>query len=88
MDNLKQQWQSDVAIFEAHRFNMGDVEDPDLWAAESLHKFEISDEGKWLSDNVLETMTWHRIPCEYGWQYQIRAKLSPEKYTYYQLRFK
>lgn len=70
-----------------HTFNMGDVEDPDLWAASSLYEWEKSDAGEWLMKNSSPTPSWHRIPCDYGWQYQIKAYLTPKKLTYYKLRF-
>lgn len=84
MDNLKPRWQSEVVV---HTFNLGDVEDPDLWAADSLYKFENSDKGKWIMSNSTPTPIWKRIPCEYGWQYQIRAYLTPEQLTYYKLKY-
>lgn len=70
-----------------HTFNMSDVEDPDLWAAESLHKWEKSDAGAWVMKNSASVPSWYRIPCDYGWQYQIRAHLTPSKLTYYKLKF-
>ena len=90
MDNLKPQWQSEeksTLVYEVHKFNLGDVEDPDLWAAQSLHEFEKSDKGQWIMSNSAPTASWHRIPCEYGWQYQIRAYLSPQQITYYKLKY-
>lgn len=85
MDRSKQKWQSEYIV---HTFNMSDVEDPDLWASESLLKFEKSELGQWLMKNTNPIPSWHRVPCEYGWQYQIRAMLTPEQYTYYSLKFK
>lgn len=84
MDNLKQPWQCEVVV---HTFNMSDVEDPDLWAAESLCKFEDSAKGRWVMEHSAPTASWHRIPREYGWQYQIRAYLTPEQVTYYKLKY-
>lgn len=77
----------DYIVYEVHRFNMGDVEDPDLWAAQSLWDFEKSDKGKWVMENSNPTASWHRIPCDYGWQYQIRGYFQPEQLTYYRLKF-
>jgi hypothetical protein len=70
-----------------HTFNMGDVEDPDLWAASSLYEWEKSDAGEWTMKNSDPTPSWHRVPCDYGWQYQVRAYLTPKQLTYYKLRF-
>lgn len=71
----------------AHKFNMGDVEDPDLWAADSLWKWEKSAVGEWCMKYSNPTPTWHRIPCDYGWQYQIRIYLTPEQLTFYRLKY-
>lgn len=71
----------------AHTFNMGDVEDPDLWASESLYKWEKSDKGQWCMKNSNPTPSWHRIPFNYGWQYQIKIYLTPKQVTYYKLKF-
>lgn len=86
MDNLEleQPWQCELVV---HTFNMSDVEDPDLWAAESLSKFEDSEKGEWIMKYSRPTPSWHRVPREYGWQYQIRAYLTPEQVTYYKLKY-
>lgn len=88
MDKLKQLWQSNTTVvYEVHKFNMSDVEDPDLWAAQSLYEFEQTDKGKWVMKNSAPKASWHRTPCDYGWQYQIRAYLAPEQITYYKLKY-
>ncbi len=90
MKQSKHQWPSEAQstiVYEVHRFNMGDVEDPDLWAAQSLMDFEKSDKGKWVMSNSAPQASWHRIPCDYGWQYQIRAYLTPNQITYYKLKY-
>ncbi len=84
MDKSKQQWQSELTV---HTFNMGDVEDPDLWAAQSLYEFEQSEKGKWVMKNSVPTPSWYRIPSHYGWTYEIRAYLSPNQVTYYKLKY-
>ena len=84
MDNLKQPWQCEITV---HKFNMSDVEDPDLWAAQSLCEFEKSEKGEWVMKHSAPTASWHRIPCDYGWQYQIRAYLTPEQITFYKLKY-
>ncbi len=71
----------------AHKFNMGDVEDPDLWASDSLWKWEKTMAGQWCMKNSNPTPIWYRVPCDYGWQYQIRIYLTPTQLTYYRLKF-
>jgi hypothetical protein len=71
-----------------HEFTMGDVEDPDLYAAEPMWKWEKSEEGQWIMEHAVETPSWHRIPdmMQYGYRFQIRAKLSGPRLTEYLLR--
>jgi hypothetical protein len=59
-----------------HKFTMGDVEDPDLYAAQPLYDWEHSDAGQWVMKNACETPTWYRLadPMTYGYKYEIRAK--------------
>ena len=59
-----------------HSFTMGDVEDPDLYAAEPLMKWEQSDFGQWCMKNAADTPTWYRMadPISFGYKYEIRAK--------------
>jgi hypothetical protein len=69
-----------------HKFNMSDVEDPDLWAAHSFLEWEKSDKGSWIMENAKEP-TWHRNPHQYGWQYTITASMEETQYTYYKLKY-
>jgi len=92
MDNLKHPWQFDsdeskTITYTVHSFNMGDVEDPDIYAADSLIKWEKTPAGGWIMENSAPTASWHRIPHYHGWQYQIKAYLTPKQLTYYKLKF-
>jgi hypothetical protein len=73
-----------------HEFNMGDVEDPDLYAAQPLYEWQQSEQGQWVMEHAVETPSWYRIPdtMQYGYKYQIRAKLSGPRLTEYLLRHK
>ena len=93
MDKSKQIWQCDspkVSItYKVHEFNMSDVEDPDLWAAQYLYEFERSEKGKWIMENSSPTPSWHKHAdhMTYGYKYQIKAYLTPEQLTYYKLKY-
>ena len=69
-----------------HKFRMSDVEDPDLWAAQTFLEFEKSEKGSWVMKNTNDA-TWHRHPHEYGWQYTITASMNEQQYTYYKLKY-
>lgn len=72
-----------------HSFRMGDVEDPDLYAASPLIEWEKSEIGQWIMSNAVETPSCHRIiePSSYGYLYQIRAKLRGPALTEWLLKY-
>jgi len=72
-----------------HRFRLGDVEDPDLYAAEPLYKWQESDPGKFVMKHAIDKPIWHRQldQSTYGYQYVIEAELEMKKLSEYYLRF-
>lgn len=72
-----------------HRFQMGDVEDPDLYAAQPLYEWQESEQGKWVMERAVETPEWHRHlePVTYGYRYAIVAKLKDVDYTFWTLKW-
>jgi len=79
----------EVKTVVVHEFSMGDVEDPDLYAADPLLRWEKSDQGQWIMKNACDTPTWHRMAdhVTYGYRYQIRAKLVGSALTEWLLRY-
>jgi len=75
----------EITVYE---FTMGDVDDPDLYAAQPLWEWQESDDGKWIMENAVETPCWHRQadPYNRGYQYAIRAKLQGARLTEWLLR--
>lgn len=72
-----------------HKFIMGDVEDPDLYAAQPLLEWQQSEMGKWVMEHSLETPMWHRHvePITYGYKYAITAYLKGPDYTFWTLKW-
>jgi hypothetical protein len=72
-----------------HRFTMGDVEDPDLFAAEPLLKWQHSEKGAWVMSHAVESPVWHRMAdiSTFGYTYVVRARLKDVDYTFYQLKW-
>jgi hypothetical protein len=77
---------SDVVV---HSFVMGDVEDPDLYAAQPLTEWQQSDEGQWVMEHAAETPFWHRHidPLTYGYRYHIVARLREPDQLYWTLKW-
>ena len=72
-----------------HRFRMGDVDDPDIYAAQPLYDWQQSEMGKWIMEKAVDTPEWHRNldHTTYGYQYAIVAKLKGVDYTFWQLKW-
>jgi len=77
---------SDVIVYS---FNMGDVEDPDLYAAQPMYDWQQSEMGKWVMEHAVETPFWHRHvdPSTYGYKYYIIARLREQDQTYWALKW-
>lgn len=71
-----------------HEFTMGDVEDPDLYAAQPLWEWQQSEAGQWVMKHAADTPTWHRMadPMSYGYRYRITAKFMGARLTEMLLR--
>jgi hypothetical protein len=72
-----------------HTFIIGDVEDPDLYAAEPLWQWQQSEMGQWVMERSVETPMWHRQadPMSYGHQYAVEAWLKGADYTFWVLKW-
>ena len=72
-----------------HRFQMGDVEDPDLYAAEPLWEWQSSEMGAWVMERAVDTPEWHRQmdQLQYHMQYAVTAKLKDVDYTFWILKW-
>ena len=78
---------SDICV---HEFTMGDVEDPDLYAAQPIWEWQESEAGKFVMENAVEAPYWIRQVDHhsYGHQYKIIARLSEPNQTFFKLKFK
>jgi len=73
-----------------HRFRMGDVEDPDLYAAQPLWEWQESEQGKWVMERAIEKPIWHRHDnwAGFGTDYAVTAKLKEQDYTHWLVKWK
>ena len=72
-----------------HSIMMGDVEDPDLFVAEPIWKWQQTDEGKWVMEHSLEKPMWrrHMDVTHYGYRYDIIAYLDGADLTYWKVKY-
>lgn len=91
MEQSKHLWQYSMQSLKVivHSFIMGDVEDPDLFAAMPLFEWEKTEKGKWVIDNSVKEVYWQRL-IDYnslGYKYQVVAEFTESNYTYYKLKY-
>ena len=72
-----------------YSFSLGDVEDPQLYAAFPLSEWQKSEKGKWVMSSAVQTPEWFTRPDvnSYGFQVRVVADLKEEDVTYYNLKW-
>ena len=72
-----------------HRFSVSDVEDPEIYAAEPIWKWQQTDAGKFVMENAVDTPSYHQhLDVQtYGYQYAITAELEKKKLAEFYLRW-
>ena len=72
-----------------YEFNMGDVEDPELYAGEPLYKWEKSEVGRWVMANSLSQPSFNISTCPntYGYKCYVTAELEGEALTFFKLKW-
>ena len=68
---------------------LGDVEDPELYAAQPIIEWERTELGQWLHEHSYEQMTFDIIADNvmFGYRINIYAWLRDEALTYYKLKW-
>lgn len=73
-----------------YEFNMGDVEDPEIYAASPLHDWEFeTEQGRWVMEHALQPPVFYIGPCmqTYGYKCRVEAELTEKDATYFNLRW-
>jgi hypothetical protein len=72
-----------------HQFTMGDVEDPDLYAAQPMWDWQESEQGKFVMEHAVDKPEWHRRidNTTYGYVYAITAELEAKKLSEFYLKW-
>ncbi len=67
---------------------MGDVEDPEIYAAQPLYEWTKSEEGQWIMENAVEEPFYHHQLDDhsYGYKFSVFAKLQGAALTEWLLR--
>ena len=72
-----------------HTFGLGDVEDPELYAAQPIWEWQQTDAGKFVMENAVEVPCFqrHTDHLTYGYKYAIIAELEKKKLSEFYLKF-
>jgi hypothetical protein len=73
-----------------HEFMLGEVDDPDLYAAPSLWDWQNSEVGEWVMANATETPQWGRQAGQFdnwGYRYRVTAQLTEQDATFFKLKY-
>jgi hypothetical protein len=72
-----------------HKFDLSDVDDPDIYAAGPIYDWERSEAGQFVMKHAVDTPEWHRHmdPMWMGYRYVITAELEKKKLSEFYLKF-
>jgi hypothetical protein len=72
-----------------HEFNLGDVEDPEIYAATPLCDWQNSEQGRWIMQHCRDPKYKVSVdPYNYGYKVIVYGDLTPEAATYFTLKYK
>ena len=77
---------SDIVV---HKFRMGDVEDPVLYAAQPIYDWQQTEAGKFVMEHAVEPPWWVRTldQYSYGFEFVIMARMKEADQTFYTLKY-
>lgn len=80
---------SEIHRVVVHRFQLSDVDDPDLYAAQPMWEWQNSEAGKFVIQNAVVQPEWHKNVSylTMGYQYAIIAELEKKKLAEFYLKF-
>lgn len=72
-----------------HRFRLGDVEDPVLYAAQPIYEWQQTEAGKFVMEHAVEPPWWVRTvdQASYGFEFAIMARMKESDQTFYTLKY-
>ena len=71
-----------------HTFKLGDVEDPEVYAASPIYEWQQTEAGKWVMEHSIDP-TFHIFTdaVTYGYVISITAHITPKRWTEFCLRW-
>ncbi len=71
------------------KFNLGDVEDPEIYAAQPIWEWEQSEHGKWCKEHSTVPVAYRIVNDfnTYGYRVDIYGDLDEHNQTFYKLKW-
>lgn len=71
-----------------HSFRMGDVDDPEIYAAQPIWEWQQTEAGKWVMEHCKDP-TYSIGPDGQSWGHRVRiyGEVEDHHATFYQLRW-
>jgi hypothetical protein len=72
-----------------HQFNLGDVDDPEIYAASPIWEWQQSEPGKFVMEHAIDKPEWRRQVdhSTYSYQYAVIAELEMKKLAEFYLKW-
>jgi hypothetical protein len=72
-----------------HTFRLGDVDDPDIYAAGPIFDWERSEAGQFVMIHAVDTPRWAKRTDyhTYGYEFDIIARLSEADQIFFRLKY-
>jgi hypothetical protein len=72
-----------------YEFTLGDVEDPEIYAAQPLCEWQTTEMGEWVMKHCPDPTYQISVdPHTWGYKVIIHGKLTAEDATYFTLKYK
>ena len=72
-----------------YKFNLGDVDDIEVYAAQPIYEWMQTEEGKWVQERCVD-LYWQTLADSNSWGHIVilRGSITDQHATEYYLRFK
>ena len=80
---------TNIVDIDVYDFKVGDVDDPEIYAASPLWEWEKSEQGQWVMEHSVEEPIYYRVPdnFDYCHKFVIRAKLRESDAVFFKLKW-
>jgi hypothetical protein len=72
-----------------HTFRLGDVDDPEIYAAGPIYDWQRTEAGGWVMDHAVTQPRWAKRTDyhTYGYEFDIIARLSEADQIFFKLKY-